>query len=159
MIQVEGLIYDYPTARALKGVNLHVASGSVTARRRSRSRNASDLPSEMAWWAVRMMSLASAERKIVHLTSGPASSASADRRTRPVGSQHSALARQGKVPLSGIFAWVPRVGRRASPVPRCERAAGMRPERVKRTVRKRVSPRTHWGSLGARGVRGGKNGS
>ncbi|NIR58810.1 MAG: ATP-binding cassette domain-containing protein, partial [Gammaproteobacteria bacterium] len=31
MIQVEGLIYEYPTARALNGVNLHIAPGSVTA--------------------------------------------------------------------------------------------------------------------------------
>lgn len=31
MIQVEGLVYEYPTARALDVVNLHVAPGSVTA--------------------------------------------------------------------------------------------------------------------------------
>ena len=31
MIQVEGLVYDYPTARALRGVNLHIEPGSVTA--------------------------------------------------------------------------------------------------------------------------------
>jgi ABC-2 type transport system ATP-binding protein len=31
VIQVEGLVYEYPTARALNGANLHVAPGSVTA--------------------------------------------------------------------------------------------------------------------------------
>ncbi|MGD2133672.1 MAG: ABC transporter ATP-binding protein [Maricaulaceae bacterium] len=31
MIKVEGLVYDYPSARALFGVNLHIAPGSVTA--------------------------------------------------------------------------------------------------------------------------------
>jgi ABC-2 type transport system ATP-binding protein len=31
VIQVEGLVYEYPTARALDGVNLHVAPGTVTA--------------------------------------------------------------------------------------------------------------------------------
>jgi ABC-2 type transport system ATP-binding protein len=31
VIQVEGLVYEYPTARALDGVHLHIAKGSVTA--------------------------------------------------------------------------------------------------------------------------------
>jgi len=31
MIEVEGVIYEYPSARALHGVNLHVEPGSVTA--------------------------------------------------------------------------------------------------------------------------------
>lgn len=31
MIEVEGVVYEYPAARALHGVNLHVEAGSVTA--------------------------------------------------------------------------------------------------------------------------------